>query len=376
MPNNRPSEYAYHIQAARPNGRASGANGHKIRPDPHPEEVFRRHLRRFVGIVAFMVVFLALAYFVAVQTWEWRHRKFTKDVPPEDETRPTAAPSLSASNVLPALAEHSQQALQQAEILAREGDAQSEAGNLTAAINAYTQALSSWPDLAPVYPKLGRLYLRTQTYNRARYVLEKAAQLYPNEPDVLNDLGIAFFYLGRFDRAASQFDAALALNPDYAPAHFNRALCRRAMGDETGAQSALDRFLQLRPDDPQGLKEKAFFLAARRDYAGALELLNRAMATAPRWPAVYFDAAATAALMDRATEAVELLRQAEDLTSSAAVYLALQQPAFSNIRSNDVVQSFQRNLLERAKASREGSSVIYRPGYPEPMTSFGQVISP
>jgi tetratricopeptide (TPR) repeat protein len=380
MPNNRPSEYSYHIQAKRPNGANVLPNGQKIRPDPHPEETYRRHMRVFFGVIAFMAAFLGLAYVIVVQTWEWRHRTFTKGASEAEQDdlgmKDKGASATMATSGLPALVQQSEQALQRAEMSAREGDLQVEAGNYTAAITAYTQALSAWPDLAAVYPKLGRLYLRTQAYSRARYVLEKAAQLYPDDADILNDLGVAFFYLGRFDRAAAQFDAALALSADYAPAHFNRSLCRRAMSDETGAQSALDSFLQLRPEDPRGLKEKAFFLAARRDYAGALELLNRAMAAAPRWPAAYFDAAATAALMNNATQAIELLRKAEELTSAATIYLALQQPAFSTIRTNEAVQTFQRDLLQRAKVVREGVSSMHKPGSPEPMVSFQQTVTP
>lgn len=332
-----------------------------------------------MAVLVFMIVFLGLAYSVAVWTWEWRHRQFTKGVPAAEEAESQRAKSVPLINTSTSrIAQRSlrnEESLQRAQLLESEGDTHAEAGRLSQAITSYTQAISTWSDLASVYPKLGRAYLRTRSYSRARFVLEKATQLYPTDPDLFNDLGVAFFQLGRFDRAAAQFDAALALDPNYAPAHFNKSLCRRAMGDETGAQSSLDRFLQLRPDDPQGLKEKAYFLAARREYAGALELLNRALANAPQWPAAYFDAAATAALMNNDKEAVRFLKAAEDLSSSAAVYLALQQPAFAGIRTNETVQAYLRDLLQRAKAGGDGVRVIYKPGTPEPIASFLQVPS-
>lgn len=353
------------------------ANGKKPRLAPKPHEVFQRHLRQSMAVLGFMIVFLGMAYLIAVWAWEWRHRQFTKGIPAAEKVEAQRAKNVPLINTSTSRISQrplgNEDSLQRAQLLEREGDMHAEAGRFAQAITSYTQAIASWSDIASVYPKLGRAYLRTRSYSRARFALEKATQLYPTDPDLFNDLGVAFFQLGRIDRAAAQFDAALALVPNYAPAHFNKSLCRRAMGDETGAQSALDRFLQLRPDDPQGLKEKAFFLAARREYAGALELLHRAIANAPQWPAAYFDAAATAALMNHDKDAVRFLKTAEDLSSSAAAYLALQQPAFAGIRSNESVQAYLRDLLQRAKAGGDGVRIVYKPGTPEPMVSFQQV---
>ena len=61
------------------------------------------------------------------------------------------------------------------------------------------------------------------------------------EAMALNNLGAAHLELGRFDRAASAFEDALVLDPEYAIAYYNLALLRAAQDDECGAAKLLRR---------------------------------------------------------------------------------------------------------------------------------------
>jgi tetratricopeptide (TPR) repeat protein len=61
------------------------------------------------------------------------------------------------------------------------------------------------------------------------------------EAMTLNNLGAAHLELGHFDRAASAFEAALALDPAYAIAYYNLALLRAAQDDEGRAAGLLRR---------------------------------------------------------------------------------------------------------------------------------------
>jgi Flp pilus assembly protein TadD len=54
-----------------------------------------------------------------------------------------------------------------------------------------------------------------------------AAELAPENPWIRNNLGAAWALLGRFDRAIPEFEAALALKPDYAEARRNLEDARR-----------------------------------------------------------------------------------------------------------------------------------------------------
>lgn len=368
---NRPADYLYHAQhpSARP-GRRRGDKG-PARSNP-PDSAFKRTLRTFSIVAGFMFLFFLLTIFAAVKSWQIRHSRVTRDLPPEDEiadfgrraTMPTSSIAVAAG-----LGSGDADTLQRAELLAQQAKNAALETNYTDAVRLYADALRIWPGLAAAQLELGRLHLQLRNYPKALVALERAAELHPTDPGALNDLACAHFLMQRFDRARAQLEAALRLQPDFAPALYNMALCRRFMGDPTGAQHALDEYLAIRPNDPYGLREKAFFLAAEGHYAGALEILVQVLDAKPDWAPPYFDAAASAALMQKTGDAINYLRKAESLTSPAAAYLLFQQPAFNEVRLSETGRAFQRELIRRAQSMAAPAAVAAGLTNPEPMLS-------
>ena len=197
----------------------------------------------------------------------------------------------------------------------------------------------------------GRTYLEIRAFDRPEIAPERAAA----DPDNLawvNDLGVAFLHQHRIDCALEIFEAVIDLNPHYAPAHFHRALCYLSRKEEAEAEQALDTFLRLQPNDARALQERAYLQASRGEYRESLESLQRAMSAAPDWAPLYIDAAAAAALWGRVDQAIRYLHAVEAVTSPAAVYRMVQQPAFRDLRHSDAGQEFKRRLAERAREKR------------------------
>lgn len=366
-----PPEYSYHVQHPAPKAQAPRTG--KIAParaGKPGDQAFNKHVRVFVVVALFMIVFLALTVFSIVWTWHVRHTRMTRDIKKDADAGDTgwrSSQSMKTTTLFSTTSEAD--SIHEAEILARQAELMVEATNYREAVKLYSDAIRVWPGLAPAYPQLGRLHLKMGNDARAQPILERAAELNPAAADIFNDLGVAYLRMNRYEKASPLFRTALTIQPDYGPALFNLSLSLRASGDMAGARKILDQYLLARPDEPRGLKEKAFFVAAEGHYAGALGILEEIMLSSPDFAPAYFDAAATAALMKDPGNALRLLRKAEALTSPASAYLVYQQPAFNEVRLTDTGKIFLRDLVRRAQSGAGSAQATYSRGTPEPMLS-------
>ena len=120
-------------------------------------------------------------------------------------------------------------------------------------------------------------------------LLRRAKAAAPEATGIMNAIGLCLLWLGRNEEAVAEFDAALAIDPDFAPAHANRgtglvALARLVEGRRAfEAACALDRnlvavnglaALALRRGDPAEARRLAAQVAARQpNYHEALTTL-------------------------------------------------------------------------------------------------------
>lgn len=107
-----------------------------------------------------------------------------------------------------------------AEIVARGEDA-ARTGDYAVAISFYREALvldsglaSAWNNMGIAFFKLGRTQEAIESY-------EKAAQLSPEAADIYFNMGLAHYKLGDLYEARRAFARALELNPDHAQARSN-----------------------------------------------------------------------------------------------------------------------------------------------------------
>ncbi|HKY03283.1 MAG TPA: tetratricopeptide repeat protein [Blastocatellia bacterium] len=97
---------------------------------------------------------------------------------------------------------------------------------------------------------LARVYLargKRGEVEKAREILEQLVSDGHQSAAVLNDLGVAFLGLDKPAEAASVFSRALASDPGYDEALFNRALARQGF-DREGARKDLEQFIKISTD--------------------------------------------------------------------------------------------------------------------------------
>ncbi|HEY3888586.1 MAG TPA: sulfotransferase [Caulobacteraceae bacterium] len=140
--------------------------------------------------------------------------------------------------------------------------------------------------------------------------LKQARALSPRDVPTLNALGLCLARLDRTAEAVEAFEAAVAVDPDFAPAHFNRGWASEALGDLDQARASLERAQALNPNDPAPLAHLASLAARRADWTSARSLAERSLAGDPNQPTANL-AMASVELAARSLEAAE--RRLRDL---------------------------------------------------------------
>lgn len=153
--------------------------------------------------------------------------------------------------------------------LVQMGTSMLESGDLGAALQAYEQVVSAFPDRPEGHNNLGALYTSTGDFERAEECFSRVLEILPDNPgifynrgmarssqekfdsaradfmkalefdtsdvDCLNNLGVMDFMQGKFKDARIQFRHALEIKPDYPRALLN--LCDVEMADGNGSRA-------------------------------------------------------------------------------------------------------------------------------------------
>ena len=125
---------------------------------------------------------------------------------------------------------------------------------------------------------------REGRYDAALADLSEARDLAPTDIPTLNALGLCLANLHRPAEALEAFDAALAVNAAFAPAHFNRGWVSEEVGELDQARASFQAAADLNPGDPTPIARLAGLAARRAEWTTARNLAERALAAAPGQP--------------------------------------------------------------------------------------------
>ncbi|MFN3537572.1 MAG: tetratricopeptide repeat-containing sulfotransferase family protein [Brevundimonas sp.] len=133
------------------------------------------------------------------------------------------------------------------------------AGRLDDAVAAFEALLALRPELADVWFDLGRLRRRTGRHEAALDAYDRALKLGVRGPEEarLNRAVILSEDLHRPDEAETELDAALALNPRFAPAWLNLGNLHEDRGRRDPARAAYEQALALEPGNVLALARLA-----------------------------------------------------------------------------------------------------------------------
>jgi|KBSMisStandDraft_5_1062788.scaffolds.fasta_scaffold01148_4 tetratricopeptide (TPR) repeat protein len=114
--------------------------------------------------------------------------------------------------------------------------------------------------------------------------LQRASLLAPDSVSIRYALGLAHAKAQRHRDAIACFDAVIAREPNFGPAHFNKGWASEALGDLHGARDCYARAHELSPADAQPLAGMAALAVRAGDWATVCAHAGRALAIDPAHP--------------------------------------------------------------------------------------------
>ena len=124
---------------------------------------------------------------------------------------------------------------------------------------------------ATLFNYLGLIEVKLKKYNKAIEYLDSALRLEPKEPDYLVNRGIANLKLRDTVAAITDYQRALAIDPNHSLAIHNLGVLRRAQGEIQESEKLLDEAIEKNPSLPYPYAERAYFRLLNKNYKGALE---------------------------------------------------------------------------------------------------------
>jgi serine/threonine protein kinase len=170
--------------------------------------------------------------------------------------------------------------------------------SLKQAIDYFEQTRTRAPAYAPAYSGLADAYAAlvygcylapAEGFPKVRAALQKARELDPQAAEVFASEGYMNMYFDwDFPTAARNLERAIALNPNYAPAHDWLGVLRTAMEDFPSAHRTLERARLLDPASLPILTDIGFELHYSKRNLEAEDALQRVFRIDPNFPLAHF----------------------------------------------------------------------------------------
>lgn len=110
------------------------------------------------------------------------------------------------------------------------------------------------PAEVPVMERLTFLYYAKKDFVALKEIATKILVLEPNQPGVLNLLGVAHSFFGDDASAERAFEEAARTLPEFPDVYLNLAQCRLKRGDDAGAEECYRSALKVLPADCEAHK--------------------------------------------------------------------------------------------------------------------------
>jgi tetratricopeptide (TPR) repeat protein/Txe/YoeB family toxin of Txe-Axe toxin-antitoxin module len=143
--------------------------------------------------------------------------------------------------------------------------------------------------LAAVYDNRGVLCSKQGDYQRAISNYNQALQINPINPIAYYNRGNARFQLGDAQGAIADYDQAIKLNPNDAGSYLNRGIVRAELGDIQRAIVDYTQALQINPNFAAGYNNRGIARMKLEDIQGAIADYNEALRLNPKLVDAYLN---------------------------------------------------------------------------------------
>ena len=195
-----------------------------------------------------------------------------------------AAPILVAALILVAILsiQHEARAALVDEPSWREGRKELAAGNLTDAWDKFQKLLERYPEEPELLQVMGLAALRRGEREAALAHVRKAVALAPEDAEALTLLGwLDMEVAGDVETAISSYRKVAALKPDVPEAHNNLGVALKRTGDLDAAVASFSRALELKPDFAQAASNRGWAYVDQGKWRAAGADFERSLALQP-----------------------------------------------------------------------------------------------
>lgn len=173
----------------------------------------------------------------------------------------------------------------------------------------YGERLLTYGSLENLYQLQNRQDLLRETYAAWQDLLLRERDKRPDDPALLNDLGIFYAKMGRLAEAEAQFLGAIKLESENAVQHLNLAAVYLEQGRKTDGLAALLHAARIDPDDDAVQESLGDELADQGNYNEALVAYLKALDLNPDSATLYTKIAGEYIRSGRLDEASQVLRR-------------------------------------------------------------------
>ena len=111
------------------------------------------------------------------------------------------------------------------------------------------KALPIQPDLAKTHFFYGLTLKAQGKYDEALDHMRQAAEKYPRDRVVRNQIGRLLFLQRKYQEAVDQFQLTLAIDPEDLQAHYNLMLCYQGLGNQQMAEKERVYYVRFKADE-------------------------------------------------------------------------------------------------------------------------------
>ncbi len=215
---------------------------------------------------------------------------------------------------------------------------QADVGDNNKALASFRKVTELAPDWAPGYSNLGAIDFQMGKWNDAVVAYKKSLALAPKAEAQYN-LGVAFYYLGYYNKAAEALEQAMRLDPNRHEVVGALAAAYLQMGDRTKAMADYDTAINLawkayhvNPRDADTLGGLAVYYAQKGDLSSAKNFIQQARGIDANSNSLIYYEALIQALAGNSAEALKQLREAFE--KGYPPEAARTEPEFASLRSS------------------------------------------
>jgi tetratricopeptide (TPR) repeat protein/S1-C subfamily serine protease len=251
-------------------------------------------------------------------------------------------------------------------------------GKYQAAVTALEASLLKQPNYTPALSELSRLYRELKEYEKALALINKAIQFAPKNANFYGEkaqllyyelkrhkeawLAInqaislsprAMFYSSRgaiydelkeYSKAITDYDKAIAINPEYEDAYYNRGITYYTLQDYSKAITAYDKAIAINPEFALAYSNRGGAYDELKEYSKAIADYDKAIAINPEYADAYYNRGLTHYAIKKYPKAIA------DFTKAIAI-----NPKFSVAYSNrgvayDELKDYPKAIADYNKA--------------------------